>query len=200
MNLLLILPVFAVVLIAELPDKSMFASLVLGTRFRPRWVFLGVAAAFLVHVVIAVVAGHLLTLLPHRVLEIVVALLFLAGSAYMWRSARTGADEESEEWQDPDRAALAGSAWAAFGTSFGVIFIGEWGDITQILTANLAAKYSQPVAVGVGAVLGLWAAALLAITAGRTLVRYVSMALLQRVGALILLGFAAYTLVEIIGT
>ncbi len=197
MDLLLILPVFALVLIAELPDKSMFASLVLGTRFRPRWVFAGVATAFLVHVVIAVVAGHLLTLLPHRVLEIVVALLFLSGAAYMWRSARAGADEDLE-WQDPDRAARSGSAWAAFGASFGVVFVGEWGDITQILTANLAAKYGQPFAVGIGAVLGLWTAALLAITAGRTLVRYVSMALLQRVGALILVGFAAYTLVQIV--
>jgi Ca2+/H+ antiporter, TMEM165/GDT1 family len=144
----------------------------------------------------AVVAGGLLTLLPHPVLEIVVALLFLTGAAYMWRSARAGDDEE--EWQDPDRVALSGSAWAAFGTSFGVVFVGEWGDITQILTANLAAKYGQPFAVGIGAVLGLWIAAFLAISAGRTLVRYVSMGLLQRTGAVILAGFAAYTAVQIV--
>src|SRR5580692_9915441 len=71
---------FAVTFLSELPDKSMFASLVLGTRYRPAWVWAGVAAAFAVHMGIAVSAGHFLTLLPHRDLQSVIAALFLAGS------------------------------------------------------------------------------------------------------------------------
>lgn len=81
-------------------------------------------------------------------------------------------------------------------SSFAVIFLGEWGDITQIATANLAAKYHNPIAVGVGAVLGLWAAALLAITAGRSLLRVISVTLLHRIGAVIFLAFAIYTLIQ----
>jgi putative Ca2+/H+ antiporter (TMEM165/GDT1 family) len=191
---LLVLLVFAIVLLAELPDKTMFASLMLGTRFAARWVFLGAAAAFVVHVLIAVSAGSLLGLLPHRVLESIVAALFLLGAGFMLHAARS-----REEGEEEAAAARAGSsAWAGITSSFVVIFIGEWGDITQIATANLAAKYQHPIAVGIGATLGLWTAALLAITAGRTLLRYISVTLLHRIGAAVFLGFAIFSVVSAI--
>lgn len=176
MEIVTVLIVFGIVLLAELPDKTMFASLMLGTRFAARWVFLGAAAAFLVHVVIAVSAGSLLTLLPSTVLDLVVAGLFLIGAAFMLNAARAGA--------------------GGIASSFGVIFLGEWGDITQIATANLAAKYHDPIAVGIGAVLGLWTAALLAITAGKTLLRYLHPRVLHLAGAVIFLGLAIFSLVE----
>jgi putative Ca2+/H+ antiporter (TMEM165/GDT1 family) len=191
MNVVVALIAFAIVLIAELPDKTMFASLVLGTRFSPRWVFLGVATAFLVHVSIAVSAGSLLALAPRRVLELIIATLFLAGAALMLH-ASAGPDDEPEVEEEPG----AKSSWGVAAASFGVVFIGEWGDITQIATANLAAKYHDPLAVGIGAVLGLWAAALLAITLGKSLLRYISVTLLHRVGAVIFLGFAVFSFVK----
>lgn len=194
MFLLTALLVYAIVLIAELPDKTMFASLMLGTRFAGRWVFLGAAAAFTVHVIIAVTAGSLLGLLPHRLLESIVAVLFLAGAAAMLHASR--ATEDDEEDAVSKRAGT--SAWAGLTSSFLVIFIGEWGDITQIATANLAAKYHDPLAVGIGATLGLWTAALLAITAGRTLLKYLSVVLLHRVGAAIFTALAIYSVVEAI--
>lgn len=189
-NPLLIPLVFVIVLIAELPDKSMFASLVLGTRFRPQFVFLGVAAAFAVHVVVAVAAGDLLSLLPRRIVEVIVGVLFLAGAIYLWFSSQEEAEETGVEGQSSNSSR---SPFAAFGTSFTVVFIGEWGDITQILTANLAAKYHDPIAVGIGSLLGLWTAALLAVTLGQTLLRFISIKWLHRTGAAILLGFAIYT-------
>lgn len=194
MFILTALLVYLIVLIAELPDKTMFASLMLGTRFAGRWVFLGAAAAFTLHVVIAVTAGSLLGLLPHRLLEAIVAGLFLVGAAVMLHASRT--PEEDEEEAVSKRAGT--SAWAGVVSSFLVIFIGEWGDITQIATANLAAKYHDPLAVGVGATLGLWTAALLAITAGRTLLKYLSVVLLHRIGAAIFTALAIYSLVEAI--
>jgi putative Ca2+/H+ antiporter (TMEM165/GDT1 family) len=187
--------VFGIVLIAELPDKTMFASLMLGTRFAARWVFVGAASAFLVHVIIAVTAGSLLGLLPHRLLESIIGVLFIAGAIFMLRESRS--KEEGEE----EAATVEGSStarWPAIAGSFAVIFIGEWGDITQIATANLAAKYDNPVAVGIGAVLGLWTAALLAITAGRSLLKIISVTLLHRIGAVIFFGFAIYSFVEAI--
>ncbi len=80
MHIDIIALVFGVIFIAELPDKSLFASLVLGTKFPWLYVWLGAAAAFLVHVIIAVTAGKLLTLLPHAILQTVITLLFLAGA------------------------------------------------------------------------------------------------------------------------
>ena len=70
---------FAVIFPAELPDKSLMASLVLGTRYRSLPVWLGATSAFTVHVVIAVAAGGLLRLLPSTVVEVVVTVLFAVG-------------------------------------------------------------------------------------------------------------------------
>src|SRR4051812_47255925 len=84
---------FVVIFPAELPDKSMFASLVLGARFRVLPVWLGVSAAFVVHVVIAVAAGGLLTLLPEDVVGIVVMLLFALGAFLLLRPEPPEDDE-----------------------------------------------------------------------------------------------------------
>jgi Ca2+/H+ antiporter, TMEM165/GDT1 family len=193
MSLGVIALVFIVILIAELPDKTMFASLMLGARLSPRWVFVGAAAAFVVHVVIAVTAGSLLGLLPHSVLDSIVAALFLLGALFMIREARHSEDADLDSAESGPTGIGARKTVAS---AFVVIFVGEWGDITQIATANLAAKYHNPVAVGIGAVLGLWAAALLAITVGRSLLRLLSPRLLHAIGAVIFLILAAYSLIE----
>jgi putative Ca2+/H+ antiporter (TMEM165/GDT1 family) len=188
--------VAAVIFLAELPDKSMFASLVLGTRYRAGYVWLGVATAFLVHVVIAVAAGGVLHLLPHRLVEIVVAVLFLVGAALVLFG---GEEDESEPvvGVGMDLPAAPPGFWRVFLTSFTVVFVGEWGDITQIVTANYAAKY-DPLTVGVGAVAGLWLVSGLGVSVGARLLRYVPMALMKRVTALILAVFGVISTVAAI--
>lgn len=192
MSLSVLATVFGVIFLAELPDKSLFASLVLGMRFRGRDVWVGVAAAFLLHVAIAVSAGQLLTLLPQTTVEAVVAALFLAGGLYLL----VGSEQKEEQ-----RGAAAGAVDPLTAptftrvalTSFSVVFVGEWGDITQIVTANYAARFDDALAVGVGATAALWSVAALAIGVGSKLLDYVSVVLARRVTGLILLGFASYT-------
>jgi Ca2+/H+ antiporter, TMEM165/GDT1 family len=53
-----------------------------------------------------------------------------------------------------------------FGTAFVVIFLAEWGDLTQVLTANLAVRYHSALSVGIGAVLALWTVSALAVIGG----------------------------------
>lgn len=201
LSLPVIATVFVVIFVAELPDKSLFASLVLGTRYRPLWVWLGASAAFVVHVVIAVAAGGVLTLLPQRVVEVVVAVLFAAGAVLM---LRPGAAEDEQDESDAEAAALRARARQDSGagrvilTSFAVVFVGEWGDITQIATANLAAKYSDPYSVGIGAALGLLAVAGLAIKTGSTLLQRVSLPLVRRLAGLLLAIFAVAALVQVV--
>src|SRR5882757_4860672 len=95
MHLSLLLLVFGIIFASELPDKSMFATLVLGTKYRALYVWIGAAAAFLTHVIIAVLAGQVLTLLPHRVVETIVAILFLAG-ALLILFGKHGFDEDPQ--------------------------------------------------------------------------------------------------------
>ena len=181
------LTTFALILVAELPDKTALASLVLGTRYRPLPALCGIAAGFTVHVVLAVAAGSLLSLLPHHILEIVVGVLFL-GSGLLLLIRRTSAEEESA----PDRDARG--FWAIAGISFGVIVVAEFGDLTQVVIANLVARYSEPVAVGIGALLAMWAVAAAAVFGGRSLLRLVPATLLTRVAGAIMLVLGGFSL------
>lgn len=189
-----ILVVFAFIFIAELPDKSMFASLVLSTRFRKLYVWIGAAAAFLVHVIIAVTAGHLMTLLPHRLLEIIIGSLFLLGAGLL---VFGGNEDESKERQKLEQEVkhTGQSFLKVFVTSFTVIFLGEWGDLTQIATANYAAKYHDPIGVGIGAVAALWTVAALGVILGSKLLDRVPARILQRVTATILIIFAVVSFI-----
>jgi Ca2+/H+ antiporter, TMEM165/GDT1 family len=181
---------FALTFLAELPDKSMFASLVLGTRYRPSWVWAGAAGAFTVHMALAVTAGRLLTLLAHRVVGSVVAGLFLAGSAWLWvASFRPGRREGADAARQGGRPARFGRVAAV---SFGLVFAAEWGDITQLTTVNLAARY-DPLLVFAGATAGLWTVAAVAVSAGAKSLDVIPMPWVRRITAAIMLGFGVYT-------
>jgi putative Ca2+/H+ antiporter (TMEM165/GDT1 family) len=182
--------VFPIIFIGELPDKTMFASLVLATKGKPFAVWLGTGLAFSLHMAFAVTVGTVaVLLLPHRELEIAVALLFLAGAALSVREFVLGRrkDEEEEVEADPS----AGPLRAAI-TAFLVVFVAEWGDLTQVLAANLAAHYKDPLAVGVGATVALWAVAGAAVVGGRWLTQVINADVIRAGTAVVLTALAAY--------
>jgi putative Ca2+/H+ antiporter (TMEM165/GDT1 family) len=179
--------VFPIIFLGELPDKTMFASLVMSTRGRPLSVWLGAAGAFVVHVVIATTIGvALFHLLPHQVLDALVALMFLAGAALALLEARKAREEE----QLVEREALTGRRVVT--VAFVVIFLAEWGDVTQLLTANLAAHYHSALSVGVGSVLALWAVAALAIIGGQSILRVIDIRTVRIITAVVLVGLAGW--------
>ena len=188
MSLAIAATVFAVIFTAELPDKTALASLVLGSRYRPSYVFTGIAAAFAVHVGLAIAAGSLLALLPHRPLEIIVAVLFAAGAVLLLRGRHDeGGDEHVElHGREP-------SFWRVAWTGFAVILVAEFGDLTQIAVATLAARYHDPLSVGVGAVIALWAVAAIAIAGGRSLLKVVPLTWITRLAAGIMLVMAGFS-------
>lgn len=188
MNFTVAATVFGVVFLAELPDKTALASLVLGARYRPWYVFVGVAAAFLLHALLAVAAGSLLTLLPDRVVEAVVAALFLGGAVFILV-------HHHDHEPGADGPATDARFWKVALTCFTVVAVAEIGDLTQILTATLAARYKDPVSVGVGATLALWSVAALAIAGGRNLLRILPVTWVVRLAAVVMAamaGFSAY--------
>ncbi|MFE9287253.1 TMEM165/GDT1 family protein [Streptomyces olivaceus] len=182
--------VFGVVFLAELPDKTALAGLVLGTRYRASYVFAGVAAAFLLHVVLAVAAGSVLTLLPQQVVQAVTGVLFLGGAAVLLLKK----DDDEEEVRKPADQ----SFWKVSGAGFMLILVAEFGDLTQIMTANLAARYDDPLSVGLGAVLALWAVAGLGIVGGKALMKRVPLRLITKIAALLMLGLGVWSLGEAI--
>ena len=187
MSIAIVAAVFPVIFIGELPDKTMFASLVLASRGHPRAVWLGAAGAFLVHVVIATTVGvAIFRLLPTRAVDAIVAAMFLAGALYAFREAG-----REDEVALVDREAF--SHRKVITTAFAVIFIAEWGDLTQILTANLAAKYHSALSVATGAVLALWTVAAIAVLGGHGLVQRVSVRKVRIFTGAVLVALAVYT-------
>ncbi|MGW6137146.1 TMEM165/GDT1 family protein [Streptomyces sp. NPDC055144] len=180
--------VFGIVFLAELPDKTALAGLVLGTRYRASYVFAGVAAAFAVHVALAVAAGSVLTLLPQQLVHALTGVLFLGGAAVLLLKK----DEEEEEVRKPKDQ----SFWKVSGAGFMLILVAEFGDLTQIMTANLAARYDDPFSVGLGAVLALWAVGGLGIVGGKALMKRVPLALITKIAAVLMLGMGVWSLYE----
>jgi putative Ca2+/H+ antiporter (TMEM165/GDT1 family) len=188
-----VVAVFPLIFFAELPDKTMFASLVMGSRGRPLAVWIGTAVAFLVHVVIAVTVGvAIFHLLPHRLVDLIVTIMFGVG-AYL----AFAATEEGEELEAAHAIASTKVHRVAL-TAFVVIFLAEWGDLTQVVTANLAARYHSPLSVGLGALLALWSVSAIAIVSGQGLMRLMPGTVLRRVTGVVCVILAIVALVEAI--
>jgi len=180
--------IFAVIFLAELPDKTALAALVLATRYRPLPVFLGAALALTVQSAVAIAAGGVLSLLPARWVHIGAGVLFLVSAIVMWRR---------HEEDEPAQASARGepSFRRAFAQTFGVVFIAEWGDLTQLGTAALAARYKSPALVFTAATAALWAVTAIAVTIGNRASRWLKPRTTQRVAAIVfgLMGGALLT-------
>lgn len=184
---LALITAFGLIFLAELPDKTMFASLAMGTRMRPLYVWFGTSTAFLVHVAIAVGAGSLLGLLPGMVVKLVSAALFAFGAVVLLRGGDDGGDEGG--------ARPVTGFWPVYTTAFTAVFISEWGDLTQITTANLAATNGWlPTAIGSAA--ALMSVSALALLVGRFIAKRVPLKTVQRIGALCMAALAVWTLIE----
>jgi len=170
--------VFGVIFVAELPDKTALAALVLATRHRPFPVLVGAGVALTIQSAVAVAAGHVLSLLPSRPAHLFAGALFLASALLMWRR------KEESEGDVKDRGEGRGffsAAWPAFV----VVFIAEWGDLTQLATAALAARYHAPYVVFGGATLALWTVATIAVFLGHRAGKLLDPHLTKRIAALL---------------
>ncbi len=146
----------------------------------------------------AVVAGRLISLLPQRPVQLVAAGLFLLGAILLIRSARRAAAEELAREREYERMVSVRaprSGISAALASFGVLFVAEWGDLSQLLTAGLVARGSHPVAVFAGSWAALAVISAAAVLLGRVLMRYVSLAIVQYIGATVCALLALVTVV-----
>ena len=199
MDLSVIAIVFVAIFVVELPDKTFIAALVLSTRYKPFAVWIGVGLAFFVQTLLAVVAGHLATYLPDALIKSVALVVFLIGAVVLIRSA-PGADAEEKETEEEFAAKAVDSRTGlkAVLASFLVLFAAEWGDLSQLLTISMVAKYGHPASVFVGAWAALLAVSGLAVVAGRVLLRYIKLSTVHYVGGGVCLLLAAVTAWELL--
>jgi len=186
------LSIFGVIFVAELPDKTALAALVLATKYRPLPVFLGAAIALAIQSAVAVGAGSLFALLPARPVHMGAGVVFLVSALLMWRK-RTDEDLRSVG-SEPDLS--ISHFWKTLASVFGVVFLAEWGDLTQLATAAFAAREHAPWLVFWAATLALWAVTAIAVVVGRRTASVLAPEVTKRVAALL---FAAIGLALLTG-
>jgi putative Ca2+/H+ antiporter (TMEM165/GDT1 family) len=199
MDLVTVAIAFGAIFVVELPDKTFIAALVLSTRYRPLAVWIGVGLAFGVQTLVAVTAGALATLLPDTLIKGVAIAIFMLGAVVLFRTA-PGADAAEKETEEEYAAKSAEpkSFLKAAVASFLVLFAAEWGDLSQLLTISLVARYHDHVSVFVGAWAALLTVSGLAVLAGRVLLRHMRLSVLHYVGAGVCLLLAVVTAVEVL--
>jgi putative Ca2+/H+ antiporter (TMEM165/GDT1 family) len=175
---LLFFSVFGVIFVAELPDKTALAALVLATRHKPLAVLLGAASALTIQSVVAVAAGQLLSLLPARPVHVFAGGLFVVSAVLMWRRSEEAAEAKNGAEGTP-------AFWHSTAVTFGVVFVAEWGDLTQLATAALAARYRSPFVVFAGATLALWAVTAVAVFVGHGAGKMLNPDLTKRIAAVV---------------
>jgi Ca2+/H+ antiporter, TMEM165/GDT1 family len=185
------LATFVAVFLAELPDKTMVATLILTTTYRRAfWVWLGAASAFLVHVVVAVLAGGLLARLPDRPVKLGVAILFAVGAVVLWRQRNDPVGEEHLQLH------AERSRWRIAGVAFTTLLVAEIGDLTQLTIASLAAASGQPIPVFFGGLLALWTVAGIAAVSGMALLARVPVRLVRTGASIVFALLAVVSLVD----
>ncbi len=188
------------VFLAELPDKTMVATIMLVARYRhPFAVWIGTTAAFALHVTVAVVAGNLLSRVPERAVDGIVLLLFTGGAVAMGLAARRsaggdGLDAGTDAGEPPARVPLL----RVLVGSFAFVALAEWGDLTQITTAGLAARSNSAVSTWIGALSALAAVAGIAAVLGRRLIERLPLRRIQFVAAVVFAALAGWTLLELV--
>jgi putative Ca2+/H+ antiporter (TMEM165/GDT1 family) len=196
-DLLVVALAFGAIFVVELPDKTFIATLVMSTRMRPLFVWLGVALAFLVQTGVAVGLGKAASFLPEQLIQGIAVLLFLVGAVILFREARSAdAEEAGQEEEYAAKADPNAHGLRVVVTSFLVLFAAEWGDLSQLLTISLVAKYDDPVSVFLGAWGALLTVSGLAVVVGRLLLQRVRLSLLHYVGATVCVLMAGLTVWE----
>jgi len=164
--------------LAVLPgEKVQFIIAGLSTRYHPLLVVSAAGTAFALWTAVEIAFGEAIQrTLPPLVLELLTALLFLAFAVMLYRSAPDG-DGETPETSEVDGVAETDGGLAdaragleveatVFGREvpsylggwlpiFAMMFVGEFGDKTQLVTIGLAAQYGATSAIWVGEMLAI---------------------------------------------
>lgn len=193
MNSTVFFTTFGLIFLAELGDKTQLTAMALATHFSWKRTFAGIAAAFALLNIGAVLAGTILSGLFHQHMfwiKLASALLFLFfGIASLRTKGYDPAAEEAEESRFKGRGPVV--------TSFCMIFLAELGDKTQLVTASLAAQHDSPLAVFAGSTLALWSVSLIGIFLGRQLTRFVPLSAIHRGAGVLFLLFAVVILYQL---
>jgi putative Ca2+/H+ antiporter (TMEM165/GDT1 family) len=200
MNIGILFITFALVIPAELPDKTFITCIMMASRHRPLPVWLGGASALVLQAGIAVIAGRLLELLPKTAVRSVIAAVFMLGALYLLVAPEEGQEKNAEKRALAEKSGdrLPDRSWKVALLTFSIVALAEFGDITQVLIANLTARYHAPLAVFIGASAGFILVSAAGVIGGRALIRVVPLQFVRRLSGCAMLGLGIYSVVGLV--
>ena len=181
---------FGLIFVAELGDKTQLAVLAQTCKYRRPWsVLLGASLALIAVTALGAAGGQVVSqLVPPAVLRWVAAAAFVVMGIFVAREAAKdgGDDPESACAMDGEGQASGASpfaqSWRAFTSTFGLLFVAELGDKTQLAVLSMATKRA-PWLVFFGGGLALTAVTGLAVVGGEGLCRLIPQRVLLGVSA-----------------
>jgi putative Ca2+/H+ antiporter (TMEM165/GDT1 family) len=177
---------FALILAAEMGDKSQLVCMALAAKHRPVPVVWGALTAFALLNALAVVFGKMIAMwFPEYVIAATVALLFIV---FGIQALRTQVEDSHEEFKEK-------SGHGIFFTTFLLITVAEFGDKTQLAVVALSST-SSPIGVWLGATLALGTTSALGVLAGRKLLQKIPLELLHKIGGTLFLMLAGVAVVK----
>ena len=184
---------FGAVFVAEIVgDKLLYTTGVLAARYRTVPIMIGMAAAFMAKMGVAVLVGEAISRLPRFLVAGITAISFIGVAIALWRK-----DDQYRAERDQQKAHKAAMI------SFAAIFFSEWGDVGQVTAATMTARYHIGWVVWLGAVAAMITKGSLATFLGAGVRRWihdrVSPAVVRYVGVSLLLVLGSLTVIEILG-
>ena len=187
-----VVTLFAIAL-AELPDKTLLATLMLSSTYKNRLaVWCGVTLGYATHVVIAVLFGAALTTLPRQPLHVLVGAMFTLGGLLTLRQKVENSDDR--HGLGPKLKSPIHIVWIAAS----VILVAEFADLTQLATAGLAVRFDDPVAVAIGAILALGTVSGVGVVIGAWVQRHIPLRIIQRIAGVVFLLIGVTTIVTVV--
>ena len=184
---------FGAVFIAEIVgDKLLYTTGVLAARYRTLPIMIGMGAAFMAKMGVAVLIGEAISKLPKLLVASITAISFIGVAITLWRK-----DDQYREERDKHKVHKAAMI------SFAAIFFSEWGDVGQVTAEAMTARYHIAWIVWLGAVSAMITKGSLAAFLGAGIRRWihdrVSPAVVRYVGVSLLLVLGCLSVIEILG-
>src|ERR1044072_4114113 len=183
---------FGAVFLAEIVgDKLLYTTGVLAARYRTMPIMIGMAAAFMAKMGVAVLVGEAISKLPRVLVASITGISFIGVAIALWRK-----DDQYRAERDQQKAHKAAMI------TFAAIFFSEWGDVGQVTAAAMAAKYQVGVVVWLGAVAAMITKGSLAAFLGTGIRRWIRArgfsAVGRYVGVSLLLLLGSLSVIEIL--
>ncbi len=174
----------ALVVLAEMGDKTQLLAMAFATRFHWHIVLLGIFVATAANHLIAVMVGHYLdSVIPFQYVKIGTSISFILFGLWTLRGDKLRGEETRYKFNP-------------FWTITIAFFLAEMGDKTQLTTVALAAKYNSILWVWLGTITGMVIADAIGIIVGIVLGKKIPDRVIKWISALIFVGFGFFGLYE----